>query len=42
MLAAEQRANFMGMEFTQDFQARVQNSARIGDIANMNFTARTT
>ena len=39
MLAAEQRANFMGMEFTQDFQSRVQNSARIGDIANMNFTA---
>jgi len=39
MLAAEQRANFMGMEFTQAFQARVQNSARIGDIANMNFTA---
>ena len=39
MLAAEQRAEFMGMEFTQDFQARVQNSARIGDIANMNFTA---
>ena len=39
MLAAEQRANFMNMEFTQEFQARVQNSARIGDIANMNFTA---
>ena len=39
MLAAEQRADFMGMEFTQDFQSRVQNSARIGDIANMNFTA---
>ena len=39
MLAAEQRARFMGMEFDQAFQARVQNSARIGDIANMNFTA---
>jgi len=39
MLAAEQRATFMGMEFTQAFQARVQNSARIGDIANLNFTA---
>lgn len=39
MLAAQQRAEFLGMEFTQDFQARVQNSARIGDIANMNFTA---
>ena len=39
MLAAEQRARFMGQEFDQAFQARVQNSARIGDIANMNFTA---
>jgi hypothetical protein len=39
MLAAQQRATFMGQEFDQDFQARVQNSARIGDIANMNFTA---
>ena len=39
MLAAEQRARFIGQEFDQAFQARVQNSARIGDIANMNFTA---
>ena len=39
MLAAQQRATFMGMEFDQSFQARVQNSARIGDIANLNFTA---
>jgi hypothetical protein len=39
MLAAEQRATFLGLEFTQEFQARVQNSSRIGDIANMNFTA---
>ena len=39
MLAAQQRATFMGMEFDQSFQTRVQNSARIGDIANMNFTA---
>ena len=39
MLAAQQRATFMGQEFDQAFQARVQNSARIGDIANMNFTA---
>tara|TARA_R110002153_G_scaffold60869_1_gene164483 strand:- start:181 stop:1800 length:1620 start_codon:yes stop_codon:yes gene_type:complete len=39
MLAAEQRAAFMGQEFDQAFQARVANSARIGDIANMNFTA---
>ena len=39
MLAAEQRATFMGMEFDQAFQARVQNAGRIADIANMNFTA---
>jgi hypothetical protein len=39
MLAAEQRASFMGMEFTQEFQARVQNAAKVSDIANMNFTA---
>jgi len=39
MLAAQQRASFMGMEFDQQFQARVQNAARISDIANMNFTA---
>jgi len=42
MLAAQQRATFIGQEFTQDFQARVQNSARIGDIANANFTAEQT
>ena len=39
MLAAQQRAEFMGMEFTQEFQARVQNAAKISDIANQNFTA---
>ena len=39
MLSAQQRAAFLGQEFDQAFQARVQNSARIGDIANMNFTA---
>ncbi len=39
MLAAQQRATFLGMEFDQEFQSRVANSARIGDIANMNFTA---
>ncbi len=39
MIAAEQRANFLNLEFTQDFQARVQNAARVSDIANMNFTA---
>ena len=39
IIAAEQRANFMGMEFTQQFQSRVANSQRIGEIANANFTA---
>ena len=39
MLAAQQRAAFIGQEFDQRFQSRVQNSARIGDIANQNFTA---
>jgi len=39
MLSAQQRATFIGQEFDQAFQTRVQNSARIGDIANMNFTA---
>ena len=39
LFAAQQRAEFLGMEFTQDFQARVANAARIGEIANINFTA---
>ena len=39
MLAAQQRATFMGIEFDQAFQARVQNASRIADIANMNFNA---
>jgi len=39
ILAAQNRATFLGQEFDQAFQARVANSARIGDIANMNFTA---
>ena len=39
MLAAQQRAAFMEMEFTQEFQARVQNATKISDVANMNFTA---
>ena len=42
MLAAQQRATFIGQEFDQAFQARVQNSARIADIANRNFTAEQT
>lgn len=39
MLAAQQRAQFIGQEFDQKFQARVANAARISDIANMNFNA---
>ncbi len=39
MLAAEQRAKFLGQEFDQTFQAKVQNAAKVSDIANMNFTA---
>ena len=39
MLAAQQRATFMGMEFDQAFQARVANASKVSDIANMNFTA---
>ena len=39
MLAAEQRAKFMGQKFDQDFQAQVVNASKVSDIANMNFTA---
>jgi len=39
VLAAEQRAKFLGQEFDQAFQVRVQNAARVSDIANQNFTA---
>ena len=39
MLAAEQRAKFLGQEFDQAFQTKVQNASRIADIANQNFTA---
>ena len=39
MLAAQQRAAFIGQEFDQAFQSRVANAARIADVANMNFTA---
>jgi hypothetical protein len=38
MLAAQQRASFLGMEFDQEFQSRVANAAKISDIANTNFT----
>lgn len=39
MLSAQQRAAFLGQDFDQNFQARVQNAARISDVANSNFTA---
>jgi len=39
MLAAQQRATFIGIEFDQGFQARVMNAAKVSDIANMNFNA---
>ena len=39
MFAAEKRAEFLNLEFTQEFQTRVSNAAKISDIANMNFTA---
>jgi len=42
MLAAQQRAQFLGQEFDQEFQARVANASKISDIANMNFTAEQT
>jgi len=39
MFAAEQRSKFLGLEFDQEFQSRVQNAARIADVAKINFTA---
>ena len=39
MLAAQQRATFIGQEFDQEFQSRVLNSNKISEIANMQFTA---
>ena len=39
MLSAQQRASFLGLDFDQGFQTRVQNAGRISDIANLNFTA---
>jgi hypothetical protein len=39
MFAAEQRSKFLGLEFDQEFQSRVQNAARIADVARINFTA---
>lgn len=42
MLAAQQRATFIGQEFDQAFQARVMNASKVSDVANMNFTAEQT
>lgn len=39
MVAAQYRAQFLQMEFDQNFQTRVLNASKISDIANMNFTA---
>lgn len=39
VLAAQQRAAFLGQEFDQSFETRVKNAAKISEIANMNFTA---
>lgn len=39
MMAAQQRAQFLGQEFDQNFQTKVLNAAKIADIANMNFNA---
>ena len=39
LFKAEQRAKFLGQEFDQAFQAKVQNAARVSEIANMNFSA---
>ena len=39
LFKAEQRAKFLGIEFDQTFQAKVQNAARVSEIANINFNA---
>jgi len=39
MFAAQQRADFLKIDFNQAFQSRVTNAAKISDIANTNFTA---
>ena len=37
--SARQRANFLQMEFNQEFEAKVKNAARVSEIANINFSA---
>ena len=39
MLAAQQRASFLQLDFNQEFQSRVANAAKVSDIANRNFSA---
>ena len=39
VLASQQRAEFLKVEFDQKFQAKVLNAAKISEIANLNFTA---
>ena len=39
MFAAEKRAEFLGLDFNQEFQTRVANASAISDIANLNFNA---
>ena len=39
MMAARQRAQFLQLDFNQEFQTRVANAARVADVANRNFTA---
>jgi hypothetical protein len=39
LLAAQQRADFLKIDFDQNFQTRVLNAAKVSDIANLNFTA---
>lgn len=39
MLAAQQRAQFLQMDFDQNFQSKVANAAKITEIANKNYDA---
>jgi hypothetical protein len=41
VLVGQQRAAFLGQDFDQAFQTRVQNAAKVADIANRNFDAGT-
>jgi hypothetical protein len=39
VLAAQQRAAFLGQEFDQAFQSKVTNAAKVSDVANITFNA---